>query len=89
MSNFGTVSNNKCHPIGETKEDIDGRKMDAEDYDAAEGELSSTLLSDMTNLQPSESFKMISPIKAPPNSQNYHIIILTLGKLAVTGLNGG
>ena len=43
--------------------------MDAEDCDTAEegemGELSSTLLSDMTNLQPSASFRMISPIKSP------------------------
>ena len=54
----------------ETEEDTDGRKVDAGDYDTAEdeemGELSSTLLSDVTNLQPSTSFQMISPIKSPP-----------------------
>ena len=52
-----------------TEEENRGEKMDADDYDTAEegevGDLSSTLLSDITNLQPSASFRMISPIKSP------------------------
>ena len=50
-------------------ENTDGRKMKTEGYDTVEegekGELSSTLLSDIINIQPSVSFKMISPIKSP------------------------
>ena len=53
----------------DTEEDNDGKTMDAEGYDTAEegevGELSSTLLSYVTNLQPSASFTMISPINSP------------------------
>ena len=54
----------------EEEECTDDMKLDTEDFDAEEEEeveeLSSTLLSDMTNLQPSVSFRMISPIKSPP-----------------------
>ena len=56
----------------ETEEETDDRKVDAGDYDMVEdeeiGELSSTLLSDVANLQPSASFQMISPLKVPPKS---------------------